>query len=88
LQQLRGKDRIAMIFQDPMMTLNPVLRVDTQMIEAIQAHRKVSAAQARARAHDALGHGGHSVSPPSGCWPTRTSCRAACASVWRLPLHC
>ena len=27
-----------MIFQDPMMTLNPVLRVDTQMIEAVQAH--------------------------------------------------
>ena len=33
---LRGR-RIAMIFQDPMATLNPVLRIDTQMIEAIQA---------------------------------------------------
>ena len=32
LRQLRG-DRIAMIFQDPMMTLNPVLRIHTQMIE-------------------------------------------------------
>jgi peptide/nickel transport system ATP-binding protein len=53
LQQLRGKD-IAMIFQDPMMTLNPVLRVDTQMIEAIQAHEKVSTKAARARARDAL----------------------------------
>ena len=53
LQRLRGKE-IAMIFQDPMMTLNPVLRVDTQMIEAIQAHEKVSARAARARAHDAL----------------------------------
>ncbi|QEI04578.1 ABC transporter ATP-binding protein [Pigmentiphaga aceris] len=53
LQQLRGKD-IAMIFQDPMMTLNPVLRVDTQMIEAIQAHEKVSTQAARARARDAL----------------------------------
>ena len=37
---LRG-DRIAMIFQDPMATLNPVLRVDTQMVEAVHAHRKV-----------------------------------------------
>jgi len=26
-----------MIFQDPMMTLNPVLRIDTQMIETVQA---------------------------------------------------
>jgi peptide/nickel transport system ATP-binding protein len=53
LQQLRGKE-IAMIFQDPMMTLNPVLRVDTQMVEAIHAHEKVSPAAARARAQDAL----------------------------------
>ena len=53
LQRLRGKE-IAMIFQDPMMTLNPVLRVDTQMIEAIQAHENVSERAARGRAHDAL----------------------------------
>jgi peptide/nickel transport system ATP-binding protein len=53
LQQLRGKE-IAMIFQDPMMTLNPVLRVDTQMVEAIHAHEKVSAAAALARARDTL----------------------------------
>ncbi len=54
MRSLRG-DRIAMIFQDPMMTLNPVLRIDTQMTEAILAHRKVSAKEARARARDALG---------------------------------
>ncbi|ALM86960.1 methionine ABC transporter ATP-binding protein [Bordetella sp. N] len=53
LRTLRGK-RIAMIFQDPMMTLNPVLRIDTQMIEAITAHEKVSTAVARQRACDAL----------------------------------
>ena len=38
-----------MIFQDPMMTLNPVLRIDTQMIEAVQAHTKLSRAEARRR---------------------------------------
>jgi peptide/nickel transport system ATP-binding protein len=54
LRQLRGK-KIAMIFQDPMMTLNPVLRIDTQMIETILAHEKVSRSEARARARDALG---------------------------------
>src|SRR5882757_5789932 len=53
LRAIRGK-QIAMIFQDPMMTLNPVLRVDTQMIEAITAHENVSHAAARARARDAL----------------------------------
>jgi peptide/nickel transport system ATP-binding protein len=51
---LRG-NRIAMIFQDPMMTLNPVLRIDTQMIETVLAHKKVSAEEARQRARDTLG---------------------------------
>ncbi len=53
LRALRG-NRIAMIFQDPMMTLNPVLRVDTQMIEAIQAHHRMPTKAARAKARDAL----------------------------------
>src|ERR1700735_1241704 len=54
MRTLRG-NRIAMIFQDPMMTLNPVLRIDTQMIEAVRAHTNLSHAQARARSRDALG---------------------------------
>ncbi|ARP86614.1 ABC transporter ATP-binding protein [Bordetella genomosp. 9] len=54
LRALQG-NRIAMVFQDPMMTLNPVLRVDAQMIEAVRAHRRVSRAQARALARDTLG---------------------------------
>ncbi|AEC21826.1 putative transport system ATP-binding protein [Pusillimonas sp. T7-7] len=53
-RQLRGRD-MAMIFQDPMMTLNPILRVDTQMIEAIQAHNRVSRKAARERAIQVLG---------------------------------
>jgi len=52
-RDLRG-NRIAMIFQDPMATLNPVLRIDTQMIEAVQAHRRVGHAAARRQAADAL----------------------------------
>ena len=54
LRKLRG-NRIAMIFQDPMMTLNPVLRIDTQMVEAIEAHRKMPRQDAWDRARDTLG---------------------------------
>jgi peptide/nickel transport system ATP-binding protein len=53
LRALRGS-KIAMIFQDPMMTLNPVLRVDTQMIETVRAHAAVPEAAARARAIETL----------------------------------
>jgi peptide/nickel transport system ATP-binding protein len=53
MRQLRG-NRVAMIFQDPMMTLNPVLRIDRQMTEAIHAHEKVGAGAARDRARAAL----------------------------------
>ncbi len=47
LQRLRG-DRVAMIFQDPMTSLNPFLRVSTQMTEVLIAHNKVSS---KAEAH-------------------------------------
>jgi peptide/nickel transport system ATP-binding protein len=53
MRSIRGRE-IAMIFQDPMMTLNPVLRIDTQMIEAILAHERVSERAARDRAVEAL----------------------------------
>ncbi|MBL8831899.1 MAG: ABC transporter ATP-binding protein [Rhodospirillales bacterium] len=57
IRKLRG-NRIAMIFQDPMMTLNPVLKVETQMIEAVQAHDSVDRKTAWTRARDALGQVG------------------------------
>ena len=57
MRQLRGA-RIAMIFQDPMMTLNPVLRVDTQMVETIHAHREMSKTDAWALCRDTLGRVG------------------------------
>jgi peptide/nickel transport system ATP-binding protein len=57
MRRLRG-NRIAMIFQDPMMTLNPVLRIDTQMIETVNAHQQVGSAKARELARAALGRVG------------------------------
>lgn len=53
IRKIRG-NRIAMIFQDPMMTLNPVLTVGTQMVEALQAHRRLSRRAARQIALDRL----------------------------------
>jgi peptide/nickel transport system ATP-binding protein len=53
MRKLRG-NRMAMIFQDPMMTLNPVLRIDTQMMETVMAHQAVGKAQARTMAREAL----------------------------------
>jgi peptide/nickel transport system ATP-binding protein len=53
MRALRGK-RIAMIFQDPMMTLNPVLSIETQMVETVLAHERVSHQAARARSIEAL----------------------------------
>ncbi len=53
LRDIRGRD-IAMIFQDPMTSLNPVLTIEEQMVETIQAHKKVARAEARARAVELL----------------------------------
>jgi peptide/nickel transport system ATP-binding protein len=53
LRKVRGKS-VAMVFQDPMMTLNPVLRVDTQMVEAVRAHQDLDSKEALRLAREAL----------------------------------
>jgi peptide/nickel transport system ATP-binding protein len=53
LREIRGSD-IAMIFQDPMTSLNPVHSVGKQLVEAIQLHRDVSRKVARARSLELL----------------------------------
>lgn len=52
-QKVRGR-RIAMIFQDMMMTLNPVLTIGAQMVEVIRANSKISYKQAKIRAIQSL----------------------------------
>lgn len=49
IRQIRGGE-IAMIFQEPMTSLNPLHRIGAQIVEAIQAHQKVSAKEAMDRA--------------------------------------
>ena len=54
LRHIRGND-VAMIFQDPLSSLHPFYKVGNQIVEAIQAHRDVSKAQAYDRAVEMLG---------------------------------
>jgi oligopeptide/dipeptide ABC transporter ATP-binding protein len=54
LQEIRG-DRIAMVFQDPMSSFNPVHKIGDQIVEAILAHRDMDRTEAQKKAVDALG---------------------------------
>jgi peptide/nickel transport system ATP-binding protein len=53
MRELRG-DRISMIFQEPMTSLNPAFTVGDQIVEVIRRHRRADGAQARALAIDML----------------------------------
>lgn len=53
IRKVRGK-RIGMIFQDPMVTLNPVLTIGNQMMETLLAHGEMSREEARSKAVDKL----------------------------------
>jgi oligopeptide transport system ATP-binding protein len=57
MQKIRG-DRIGMIFQDPMTSLNPVLTVERQLTESLRLHLNLSRTAAKSRAIELLDHVG------------------------------
>jgi len=54
-RKLRG-DRISMIFQEPMSSLNPIYTIGSQIVEAIRVHRRISKRDAHKRAIELLEH--------------------------------
>ena len=53
MRQIRG-DRISMIFQEPMISLNPAFTIGDQLVEPLRVHRSISRAEARNRAVEML----------------------------------
>ena len=80
LRDLRG-NRLAMIFQEPMTSLNPSFTIGDQIIETILRHRGGSRRAARASAPSICSAASTSPRPKSASTTIRTSSRAACASA-------
>ena len=76
---------MAMIFQDPMTSLNPVMKIGRQITESLIYHLDMSKKDARQTADGAADVGRHPRARPGASTSTRTSCRAACASASRSP---
>ena len=80
LEDVRGRE-IAMIFQDPMTSLNPTLTIGTQITETIRRHYDVPQKQARQEGDRAARGGADPARRRAARATTRTGSRAACASA-------
>ena len=81
---MRGR-RVAMVYQDPMASLNPVMTIGRQLMEVPMLHEGRASAAARARALDMLARG-EPAGSGEACWRAiRTSSRAASSSASSSP---
>jgi oligopeptide transport system ATP-binding protein len=80
LNRIRG-NRMAMIFQDPMTSLNPYLTVERQMTEVLQLHKGQDRKQAEPQAGHSHARRGAYPRSAAASTCTRTSSQAACASA-------
>ena len=78
LRKVRG-NQIAMIFQEPMVSLNPLHTIEKQLVEVLMLHRGLRREAARAEIVECTGASA-SVRPKAGCRITRISCPAVNAS--------
>jgi peptide/nickel transport system ATP-binding protein len=79
LRQIRGNE-IAMIYQEPMASLNPAMKIGRQLVEVPMIHEGISQKEARARAP--AGRHRRQAAPirSASSTPIRTSSRAGCGS--------
>ena len=80
MRKVRGDD-IAMIFQEPMTSLNPVLTIGFQIAEALMLHRGLSRGRGRGRGRAPARQGPHPGGAARASTNIRTASRAACASA-------
>ena len=81
LRQLRGS-KIAMVYQEPMASLNPSLLIGRQLMEVPLYHEQVTEAEARRAGGEDAGRGQAARPAADHERPTRTRSRAASSSAW------
>ncbi len=79
MRKIRGKE-IAMIFQEPMTSLNPVFTVGEQIAEVIRLHEKARTPRRHGQSRGDAPHGADTQRPSGGSRNIPISCPAACGS--------